>query len=104
MSWIIAARSSNRTKVGNHYGTVPVPVGYSDKMTRKDKIILAVADATRPLHVREIIPILKSWESKEWCQDIDSLMSVLLSQLVGDGALVRSKRNGKSRDLNVLPE
>ena len=101
LTWIMAARSSSTTKAENHHGTVHAPVGYSDKMTWKDKI--AVAEAKRPLLAREIIPVLKSWEAKDRHKDIDSLVSVLLSQLVRDGALVRTKRKGQSGALHGLP-
>ncbi len=103
LTWIMAARSSSTTKAENHHGTVHAPVGYSDKMTWKDKIILAVAEAKRPLLAREVIPVLKSWEPMERHKDIDSLVSVLLSQLVRDGALVRTKRKGQSGALHGLP-
>ena len=92
LTWIMAARSSSTTKAENHRGTVHAPVGYSDKMTWKDKIILAVAEAKSPLLAREIIPVLKTWEPIERHRDIDSLVSVLLSQLVRDGMLVHAKQ------------
>ena len=104
LTWIMAARSSSTTKAENHHGTVHAPVGYSDKMTWKDKIILAVAEAKRPLLAREIIPVLKTWEPMERHRDIDCLVSVLLSELVRDGALVRTKRKGQSGGLHDLPE
>jgi hypothetical protein len=47
LTWIMAARSSSTAKAENHHGTVHAPVGYSDKKTWKDKIILAVAEAKR---------------------------------------------------------
>jgi hypothetical protein len=103
LTWIMAARSSSATKAEDHHGTVHAPICYSDKMTWKDKIILAVAEAKRPLLAREIIPVLKSWEPMERHKDIDSLVSVLLSQLVRDGALVRTKRKGQSGALHGLP-
>ena len=99
----MTARSAKLTKAENHLGTVHAHAGYSDKMTWKDKIILAVAEAKRPLLAREIIPVWKSWEAKERHKDIDSLVSVLLSQLVRDGALVRTKRKGQSGALHGLP-
>lgn len=103
LTWIMAARSSSPANAENHHGTVHAPVGYSDKMTWKDKIILTVAEAKRPLLAREIIPVLKTWEPKDKHKDIDSLVSVLLSQLVRDGALVRTKRKGQSGALHGLP-
>ena len=104
LTWIMAAKSSKPTEAENHHGTVHAPVGYSDKMTWKDKIILAVAEAKRPLLAREIITVLKTWEPKERHKDIECLVSVLLSQLVRDGALVRTKRKGQSGALHGLPE
>ena len=104
LTWIMAARPASPAKAENHHGTVHAPIGYSDKMTWKDKIILVVAESSRPLLAREIIPVLKTWEPKERHKDIDSLVSVLLSQLVRDGALVRTKRKGQSGALHGLPE
>jgi hypothetical protein len=61
---INAARSSSPTEHENRLGTVHAPATYSDKMAWKDKIILLVAEAKRPLLAREIGPILKLWEPK----------------------------------------
>ncbi len=96
LTWIMAARSSKPTEAGNRHGTVYAPVGYSDKMTWKDKIILTVAEAKRPLLAREIKAVLMKWEPADRHKDIESLVSVLVSQLVRDGALLRIKRKGQS--------
>lgn len=96
LNWIIAARSSRPTQAANNHGTVHAPAGYSEKMTWKDKIILTVSEAKRPLLAREIKAILMKWEPSERHKDIESLVSVLVSQLVRDGALVRIKRQGQS--------
>ncbi len=104
LRWIIAARSSSPTEHEQRHGTVHAPARYSDKMTWKDKIILVVAEAKRPLLAREIGPVLKLWEPKGKHDDIDQLVSVLLTKLVRDGALVRIKRKGQSGSLYVLPE
>jgi hypothetical protein len=64
-------------------------------MTWKDKIILVVAEAKRPLLSREIGSVLKLWEP-QWKHDaINQLVSVLLTRLVRDGALMRIKRVGQ---------
>jgi hypothetical protein len=104
LRWIIAARSSQPNEFGDRHGTVYAPIGYSEKMTWKDKIILVIAQAKRPLLAREIVPVLKLWEPKEKHKDIDALVSVLLTKLVRDGALVRIKRKGQSGALHSLPE
>jgi hypothetical protein len=58
-------RTIHPIRAENHHGIGHAPVGYSDRMTWKDKIILAVAEAERPLLDREIIPVPKTWEPKE---------------------------------------
>ncbi len=103
LKWIMAARTSQPTEAQSHQGTVHAPVGYSDKMTWKDRIVLAVTEARKPLLAREIKAVLKKWEPAERHGDIESLVSVLLTQLVRDGALVRTKRKGQSGALHGLP-
>ncbi len=104
LRWIIAASSSSHSDHENRNGTVYAPARYSDTMTWKDKIILVVAEAKRPLLAREIGPVLKLWEPQGKHEDIDQLVSVLLTKLVRDGALVRIKRKGQSGSLYALPE
>lgn len=62
------------------------------------------AKAMRPLPAREIGPVLKLWEPQRKHEDIDQLVSVLLTKLVRDGALVRIKRKGQSGSMYALPE
>jgi hypothetical protein len=104
LKWIMAARSAEPTEAQGHHGTVHAPLGYSESMTWKDKVVLTITEAKRPLIAREIKAVLKKWEPAERHGDIDGLVSVMLSQLVRDGALVRTKRKGQSGALHGLPE
>ena len=104
LRWIIAARSSSPTEHEQRYGTVHAPARYSDKMTWKDKIILVIAEAKRPLLAREIGPVLRLWEPQGKHEDIDHLVYVLVTKLVRDGALVKTKRKGQSGSMYAMPE
>lgn len=103
LKWIMAARSSEPTEAQGHHGTVYAPTGYSESMTWKDKVVLTITEAKRPLLAREIKAVLKRWEPADRHGDINGLVSVMLSQLVRDGALVRTKRKGQSGALHGLP-
>ncbi len=99
IDWIMAATSSKPTEAKYLHGPVHAPVGYSDNVAWKDKIILAVAVAKLPLLAMEVIPVLKSWEPRGRQKDFDSLVSVFVSKLVRDGPMVRTKRKWQSGTL-----
>ena len=94
LTHIMAARTSPSTASEHHNGTIFAPVAYSDKMTWKDKIILVIAEAKRPMLAREIAPVLALWEPM-LAYSAEKMVSVLLTRMVKDGALVRTSRNGR---------
>ena len=97
--------SGSSTQHVAEFGSASAPPRYSTRMTWKDKIILVVREAKRPLLAREIGPVLIEWEPVTLSYtDIDNTVSVHLSKLVRDGGLIRIKRKGQSGSLYALPE
>ncbi len=86
------ARSSKPTVAVNHHGTVHASVGYSDKMTWKDKIILAVAEAKRPLLAKEISPVLLQSETHTISYTKEHTFTAHLTRHLRDGVHKRLKR------------
>ncbi len=102
---IIDAMSSHPMTHEFEFGSIHAPARYSTKLTWKDKIILVIAEAKRPLLAREIGPVLIQWEPHTLSySDIDNTVSVHLSKLVKAGALIRTKRKGQGGCLYSLPE
>lgn len=102
---IVAAISGTPLEHELQFGSVYAPPRYSPRMTWKDKIILVIKEAKRPLLAREIGPVLIQWEPTTLSYtNIDNTVSVHLSKLVRDGGLIRIKRKGQSGALYTLPE
>jgi hypothetical protein len=101
LEWIIEARSDSSLEHEHAFGTIHAPARYSTKLTWKDKIILVISEAKRPMLAREIVPVLELWEPMS--RGLDKLVSVLLTRMVKDGALVRTKRKGQAGSLYSLP-
>jgi hypothetical protein len=104
LEWIIAARSQYPMQHEHEFGSIHAPARYSTKLTWKDKIILVIAEAKRPVLAREIAPTLESWEPMLKGLNVPNVVSVLLTRMVRDGALVRTKRKGQAGSLYSLPE
>lgn len=101
---IIEAMSGSPLEHEVEFGSLLAPPRYSTKLTWKDKIILVVKEAKRPMLAREIGPVLIQWEPRTLTYtDIDKTVSVHLTKLVRDGGLVRIKRKGQSGSLYALP-
>ncbi|MBK9450997.1 MAG: hypothetical protein IPN95_16640 [Bacteroidetes bacterium] len=102
---IIDAMSSTPLQHEVEFGSVHAPAGYSTRMTWKDKIILVMTEAKRPLLAREIGPVLVAWEPLFLqSMEVDNAVSVHLSQLVKAGAVVRQKRKGRGAYLYSVAE
>jgi DNA-binding transcriptional ArsR family regulator len=93
---IIDAMSSSPLQHEVEFGSIHAPAGYSRRMTWKDKIILVMTEAKRPMLAREIGPVLIAWEPLILqYMEVDNAVSVHLSQLVKAGAVIREKRKGR---------
>jgi hypothetical protein len=102
---IIAARSGDNYRHQEEFGSQYAPPRYSTRLTWKDKIILVIKESGRPMLGREIGPVLKRWEPQGLkYTHLDNTVSVHLTKLVRDGALVRTRRKGQSGALYGLPE
>lgn len=102
---IIEAMSNPPMRHEFEFGSIHAPARYSTKLTWKDKIILVLTEAKRPLLAREIGPVLIQWEPHTLSYtDIDNTVSVHLSKLVKAGALIRTKRKGQGGYLYSMPE
>ncbi|MBP6720742.1 MAG: hypothetical protein KA239_00275 [Bacteroidia bacterium] len=102
---IIAARSGKAPfQQGAQFAVQPAPQHYSTELTWKDKILFVVKEAGKPIHGKEIGPALRRLQPHGLkFSDLDNTVSVHLSKLVRDGALVRIKVKGRSGSLYGLP-
>lgn len=101
---ILAARSDTTSTYELKLGTLQVPQYYSAELTWKDKILFAVKEVQRPVLGKEIGPMLERLQPYGLkFTNLDNTISVHLSRLVKDGALVRVSRRGRSGSLYALP-
>ncbi len=103
---IIAARSGTAPiQQGAQFAVQPAPQHYSTELTWKDKILFVVKEAGKPIHGKEIGPALRRVQPHGLkFSNLDNTVSVHLSKLVRDGALVRTKVKGRSGSLYGLSE
>ena len=102
---IIDAMSHTPLQHEVEFGSIHAPAGYSTRMTWKDKIILVLTEAKRPMLAREIGPVLLEWEPHVLqYRDVDNLVSVHISQLAKAGGVVRQKRKGRGGYLYSVAE
>lgn len=101
---IIAARTGDNYTHQREFGSQYAPPRYHTKLTWKDKIILVIKESGRPMLGREIGPVLQRWEPHGLkFTNLANTVSVHLTKLVRDGALVRISRKGQSGALYRLP-
>ena len=102
---IIAARSGMASNHGAKFVAQLAPQHYSPKLTWKDKILFVVKEAEKPIHGKEIGPALLRLQPHGLkYRYMDNTVSVHLTKLVRDGALVRLKVKGGSGSFYALPE
>lgn len=101
---IIAARSGVVSKHGTKFVAQLAPQEYSPKLTWKDKILFVIKEAGKPMHGKEIGPALLQLQPRGLkYRHIDNTVSVHLTKLVRDGAVVRLKVKGGSGSFYELP-
>lgn len=102
---IIAARSGTASRPGAKFVAQLAPQNYSPKLTWKDKILFVVKESGKPIHGKEIGPALLRLQPYGLkYRHLDNSVSVHLTKLVRDGALVRIKVKGGSGSFYALPE
>lgn len=103
---IIAARSGAApVQQGAQFAVQPAPQQYSTELTWKDKILFVVKEAGKPMHGKEIGPALLRLQPYGLkYRHLDNTVSVHLTKLVRDGALVRIKVKGGYGSFYALPE
>ncbi len=102
---IIAARSGTASSHGAKFRTQLAPQHYSPKLTWKDKILFVVKEVGKPVHGKEIGPVLLRLQSHGLkFRHMENTVSVHLTKLVRDGALMRLKAKGGSGSFYALPE
>ncbi len=105
LATIIAVRSGTASHQGAQFAIQPAPQHYSTELTWKDKILFVVKAAGKPMHGKEIGPALRRLQPHGLkFTNLDNTVSVHLSKLVSDGALVRIKVKGRSGSMYGLPE
>ena len=76
----------------------PAPQHYQTELAWKDKIHFVVKEAGKPIHGKEIGPALRRLQPHGLkFSNLDNTVSVHLSKLVRNGALVRIKVKGAVR-------
>ncbi len=102
---IIAARSGTASKHGTKFVNQLAPQHYSTKLIWKDKILFVVKQAGKPMQGKEIGPALLRLQPYGLkYRHLDNTVSVHLTKLVRDGALVRIKVKGGYGSFYELPE
>jgi hypothetical protein len=104
LATIIAARSGTASRQGTQFAIQPAPLHYSTALTWKDKILFVVKEVGKPMRSKEIGPALRRLQPHGLkFTNLDNTVSVHLSKLVRDGALVRIKVKGRLGSLYALP-
>lgn len=102
---IIDAMSHTPLQHEVEFGSIHAPAGYSTRMSWKDKIILVLTEAKRPMFAREIGPVLEAWEPIFLPSlQVGNAVSANLSLLVKAGAVIREKRKGRGGYLFSVAE
>ena len=83
----------------------PSPQHYPTELTWKDKILFVVKEAGKPIHGKEIGPALRRLQPHGLkFSELDKTVSVHLTKLVRDRALVRIKVKKRSGSLYALSD